>query len=49
MVTVKFCFPSPLEFVAVIVPLYVPVVVGLPVNFPVVPSKLIPGIETVVL
>ena len=49
IVTVRFWFPVPSAFVALMVPLNVPAVVGVPENNPVVPVKPTPGIDTVVL
>ena len=48
IVTVSVLLPVPLAFVAVMLPLYVPTVVGVPENNPVAVLKLTPGIETVV-
>ena len=48
MVTTRVALPVPNLFVALIVPLYVPAVVGVPENNPVVVSKLTPGTDTVV-
>ena len=48
IVTASVLLPVPLALVALIVPLNVPTVVGVPENKPVVVLKLTPGIETVV-
>ena len=48
IVTVSVLLPVPLALVAVMLPLNVPAVVGVPENDPVVVLKLTPGIETVV-
>ena len=48
MVTVNVRFPPPLRLNAVILPLNVPSVVGVPENCPVLLLKLTPGIDTVV-
>ena len=48
MVTVNVMLPAPLRFIAVILPLNVPSVVGVPENCPVLLLKLTPGIDTVV-
>ena len=48
IVTASVLLPVPLAFVALIVPLNVPTVVGVPENKPVVVLKLTPGIDTVV-
>jgi hypothetical protein len=49
IVMVRLWLPVPVTFVALIVPLYGPAVVGVPVNFPVDVLKLTPGMDTVVL
>jgi hypothetical protein len=50
IVTVRFCgLLGPVAFVAVMVPLNVPAVVGVPENNPVVVLKVMPGTDTVVL
>ena len=48
IVTVRVLLPVPPAFVALIVPLYVPALVGVPENAPVDALKLTPGIDTVV-
>ena len=48
IVTANVLLPVPLAFVAVMLPLNGPAVVGVPENAPVVLLKLTPGIETVV-
>jgi len=48
MVTVNVLLPVPLIFLALIMPLNVPSVVGVPENCPVLLLKLTPGIDTVV-
>ena len=48
IVTVNVWLPGPLAFVAVMLPLNVPAVVGVPENNPVVALKPTPGIDTVV-
>jgi hypothetical protein len=48
IVTASVWLPVPLAFVAVMLPLNVPAVVGVPENVPVAAVKLTPGIETVV-
>jgi len=49
IVTVSVFVPVPLAFVALMRPLYVPAVVGVPENNPVVVLKLTPGTDTAVL
>jgi len=49
IVTVSVAVPVPLALVAVMLPLYVPAVVGVPENNPVAVLKLTPGTDTVVL
>jgi hypothetical protein len=48
MVIVIVAVLVPLEFVALILPVYAPAVVGVPENIPVAVSKLMPGTTTVV-
>src|SRR6266480_3926520 len=48
IVTVSALVPVPLPFVAVMLPLNGPAVVGVPENAPVAAEKLTPGIDTVV-
>ena len=49
IVTVSVLLPVPPAFVALMLPLYVPAVVGVPENNPVAVLKLTPGTDTVVL
>jgi hypothetical protein len=48
IVTVSVLLPVPPAFVALMVPLYVPAVLGVPENNPVAVLKFTPGTETVV-